>query len=109
MVKPCNVTSHTVARIEYADHGPIAQTGRLYAEYVINYIYYPFPGLEDHPIDALEVAGAGCLIPWFGLENEAKTMPKPWFWGSKTAIFEPVPEGIPGSRKGWKTAFSRFT
>ena len=65
---------------------------------IIESIYYPFPGLEDHPIDALEVAGAGCLIGWFGLETRPKTAPKTLFLAPKTAVFG-VFSRHPGNRQ----------
>jgi hypothetical protein len=45
-----HVISHTDARMKYKNRGPKAIVCELIMLISINYIYYHFPGLEDHPI-----------------------------------------------------------
>jgi len=45
-----NVISHTDARMKYQNRGPIVKKTKILCINKYLYGYYPFPGLEDHPI-----------------------------------------------------------
>jgi len=45
-----HVISHTDARMKYQNRGPIAGLLMFIAYADVINRYYPFPGLEDHPI-----------------------------------------------------------